>query len=302
MAINSEIRQVFADLDDIQEWLSADIQPEMDESRFYIETSIFSKRGDPLGYICWSRQMELTEPGKLSAGFYGQLDYGDGARSALEPFVDGLDNCTLRLFYGHLLPEAQRRKGLITFELLPPTKAPQVLVMIKWPDGLQPGYDKRPDLMSAELIQRINPGENSYAEDGVGYDVWAVPQEKLGSEFARRTEEWESFRRCVSLNDWRDFELHKDYYRQRMQTICDDIQGTMKLAYKMKLSAGEPIKIEFHEDYVKTFLSEAYATDGDAVVRRHWYNKAGYEGLENFRLMLAPLRATLITLKEIGIF
>lgn len=294
MALNGEIRQVFADLEDIREWLDADMQPEMDEQRFYAETSVFSKRGEPLGYLCWSRQMELARPGELSVRYDGRMDYGDAARSALEPFIAGLENCTLRLYHGHLLPEAQWRKGFITFELLPPTEAPQVLILIRWPEGEQPGYDKRPDLMGAKMIQRINPSENNYAEGGTGYDVWIVPQEKLGPEFAQRTEEWEAFRHSASQGDWRDFELHRAYYRQKMQTIYDQIHKILDSVQKIdrdnRLELAELFELKMQDDCAVVCLTRSTTNDGGPLAVRCWYNQEGYERLNDLLLqMFAPV-------------
>lgn len=273
--LNNGVRTVYADLHDLVE-MSNEPKCEMDDQFFYSQVGALGEQ--PL-YFRWSRQMDLVAPGELNEAAFGSFDYRHVLSGMLQKHMDipsEINQCMLKLFFGRMVEDdfhVEPERGII-FAIEPLEQAVQTLVLLQWPEGQEPVYDRSLEgelarSLGATMIAQVMPDEKN---EGVGCDVLFLTSPRyLGDEFFAAQQEYDRLGQFEAEMEWRQFDLRRAYYREKIRE-----RGQMLPEWL--------VTVEYDDDYVTVTIAHAESlpaelcNDGDPSIRI-WYSEQGLSTL-----------------------
>lgn len=277
----AKIREILVNRDDIEEMLGRNLNiVDIDAHHVYSLSDILS--GDEPTILCWDRHMRLEGPGELQSPGAYCLDYGGAMRQMLTPYVQGLEHCSIGLFFGDLLEEKRRDKWVL--EVKPFAEAKHTIVIIRWPAAEPISYFDA-DLSSLKkdfglrFVHETLPGGRK--DESYGEDVLVLQSDLLNGNFWEHMQEYDSFRTAVLEDEWIDFEVSRGYYRAEMEKL-------------QKLATSAQLQLDFQEDFAwirigKGDMAEAFTKiTGTDALGRCWYTSDGLAKLHAALALVAP--------------
>lgn len=273
-------RYILADLNDLAEMWSSKVDVEMDEECFYASSNLF---GDEPCTLRWSRRMLVDSPGSLQCMEMYYPDIYGALNKALSRYVAGLGYCKLLAHFGDLLPE--KRNDEPVFMLKPATEAEHAAVVIRWAVDHPPKYDTSLEGNFAQdfgicKMVRIMPG-NPGTSESFGTDVLIVQRCRIGLDFDEQVWQYDQFAQCLREQEWREFEIQRNYYRAEMEKLQDSLSMAR-------------LELQFKDDFAWLVAADAeiarkMSPDCKGIIGRCWYNETGLQQLKVGLLKLAPV-------------
>lgn len=273
------IRTIYADMEDLNAMLDPDISPEVGGDYFYLYTELLGGSG----YFKWHRQMELLEPGLFAPILSPQIDCCDHARYSLSPYIKQIDKTDINFFFGRLLDETNH--GLPVFELTSPESDGQALIWMRYFTGDRPEYDC--DVLANEFSARQFGRYSSDAPgstDDPSYEAFVVDIKRMVLEFLSTAHTREKFQKEAMLNEWRQFDLTREYYRQQMAELTEKVKTA-------------DIRFVYGEDYLEIWAKKPkagllHSEWPEDKLGRFWYNDLYLNRLRKLKPALSLLALT----------